>query len=119
MMRTRHRMGIASLLVLALLAVPSGGVLADPVDDAKRAGSIGERPDGYLGVVGEDAGSEVSALVDEINERRRQEYLEIARKNGISVEAVSVLAGAKLVERTPPGQYVMTSLGRWIRKPAP
>jgi uncharacterized protein YdbL (DUF1318 family) len=112
-------MGFAALLALVLLALPSSSVLADPLDDAKRAGSVGERPDGYLGAVGEGAGAEVEALVDEINGKRRERYSEIARKNGTRLEAVAALAGAKLVEKTAPGQYVMTSSGKWIRKPAP
>jgi uncharacterized protein YdbL (DUF1318 family) len=119
MTRIRHRIGIAVLLALVLLAVPSGGVLAGPLDDAKRAGSVGERPDGYLGVVDEDAGAEMWALVDEINGKRREKYREIAAKNGTSVEAVAALAGAKLAEKTPPGQYLMTLSGKWVRKPAP
>ena len=80
MKRTCHRIGIATLLVLALLALPSGGVLAEALDDAKRTGSVGERPDGYLGAVDEDAGAEVKALVEEINGKRRERYREIAEK---------------------------------------
>jgi uncharacterized protein YdbL (DUF1318 family) len=118
MRRTGHRIGIAALLALALLAVPSGGALADPLDDAKQAGSVGERPDGYLGLVDENAGAEVKALVAEINGKRRERYGEIAKRNGTKVEAVAALAGAKLVEKAPPGQYVMTTSGKWVRKPA-
>ena len=118
MRRTCHRIGIAALLALALLAVPSGSVLADQLGDAKKAGSVGERPDGYLGVVAANAGAGVPALVEEINGKRRQRYREIARRNGTTAEAVAALAGAKLVEKAPPGQYVMTASGRWIRKPA-
>jgi uncharacterized protein YdbL (DUF1318 family) len=116
MTRTSHRMGIAALLVLALLAVPSGGVLADQLTDAKRTGSVGERPDGYLGLVDQNAGAEVKALVQEINAKRRAGYSAIAKKNGTSVAAVAALAGGKLVAKAPPGEYVMTSSGKWIRK---
>ena len=62
MRRTCHRIGFAALLALALLAVPSSLVLADQLGDAKKAGSVGERPDGYLGVVSRNAGAEVKAL---------------------------------------------------------
>jgi uncharacterized protein YdbL (DUF1318 family) len=118
MRRTGHRIGIATLLVFALLAVPSGGVLAEPLADAKKAGSVGERPDGYLGLVGNDAGAEVKALVQDINGKRREKYGAIAKKNGTSVTAVAALAGAKLVEKARPGEYVMTSSGKWVRKTA-
>ena len=117
MRRTCHRIGIAALLALALLAVPAGLVLADQLGDAKKAGSVGERPDGYLGVVDKNAGPEVKALVEEINQKRREKYDAIAEKRGTSVEAVAALAGAKLVENASPGEYVMTSSGKWIQKP--
>lgn len=116
MRRTCHRIGIAALLALALVAVPSGLALADALGDAKQAGSVGERPDGYLGVVAGGAGANVQALVDEINGKRRQEYSAIAQRRGTSVDAVAALAGKKWIEKTPPGQYVMTTSGKWVRK---
>jgi uncharacterized protein YdbL (DUF1318 family) len=115
MRRTSHRIGIAALLALALLAVPTGVALADPLADAKRAGTVGERPDGYLGVVG-NASPQVTALVQDINGKRRKQYQAIANKRGTSVAAVAALAGAKLVENAAPGEYVMTSSGNWVRK---
>ena len=118
MRRTCHRIGFAALLALALLAVPSGLALADQLGDAKKAGSVGERPDGYLGVVDNNAGPEVKALVKEINEKRREKYGAIAKKRGTSVKAVAALAGEKWIKKTPPGQYVMTSSGKWKQKPA-
>ncbi len=118
MTRTCYRIGIAALVALALLAVPSGGVLANPLDDAKKTGSVGERPDGYLGVVGGNAGADVITLVQETNGKRRNRYSEIGRKNGMSVESVAARAGAKLVKNASPGEYVMTSSGKWIQKPA-
>jgi uncharacterized protein YdbL (DUF1318 family) len=115
---TFHRIGIATLLVLALLAVPSGFALADQLGAAKKAGSVGERPDGYLGVVDKSAGPEVKALVEKINAKRQEKYAGIAKKRGTSVKAVAALAGAKLVENASPGEYVMTSSGKWKQKPA-
>ncbi len=116
MRRTCQRIGIIVLTALALLAVPSVGALANPLDDAKSAGKVGERPDGYIGEVARDAGPDVKALVQEINAKRKQSYGQIAKKRGTSVEAVAALAGAKLVNGAPPGQYVMTASGQWIRK---
>ena len=115
MRRTGLHIGIASLLVVALLAVPAGVALADPLGDAKRAGSVGERPDGYLGVVG-NANPQVMALVQDINGKRRQKYSAIAKKNGTSVAAVAALAGSKLVANAAPGEYVMSDSGQWVRK---
>jgi uncharacterized protein YdbL (DUF1318 family) len=94
--------------------VPTGGVWADQLGDAKKAGTVGERPDGYLGVV--SGGAEVKALVEQINGKRREKYRGIAQKRGTSVKAVAALAGAKLIENAAPGEYVMTSSGKWTRK---
>jgi len=116
MRRTCYRIGIIVLTALALLAVPSGVVLADQLDVAKKAGSVGERPDGYLGVVTKDAGPDVKALVKKINAKRKQSYTEIAKKRGTTVEAVAALAGKKLVNGAPAGHYVMTKSGKWVRK---
>ena len=117
MRRTCHRIGFAALLALALLAVPSGSVLADQLGNAKKAGSVGERPDGYLGVVDKSAGPEVKALVEEINQKRREKYAAIGKKRGTSGKAVAALAGAKLVKNASPGEYVMTNSGKWSQKP--
>lgn len=116
MRRSFYRIGIIALTALALLAVPSGSVQASQLDDAKKAGSVGERPDGYLGVVAKDAGPDVKALVKQINAKRKQSYGQIAKKRGASVEEVAALAGAKLVNGAPPGHYVMTKSGKWVRK---
>jgi uncharacterized protein YdbL (DUF1318 family) len=58
----------------------------------------------------------VKQLVQDVNARRRQKYAEIAAQNGTAVDAVAALAGAKLIERTPPGQYVMNAQGHWEKK---
>jgi uncharacterized protein YdbL (DUF1318 family) len=113
----RSAFSIAAFGVLAtvfLLAVAPGAG-AEPLDAAKAAGQVGERPDGYLGVVNAGAPG-AKALVDEVNAKRRAKYAEIAQQNGTALEAVAALAGAKLVERTPAGQFVMGSDGRWKKK---
>ncbi len=54
----------------------------DPAYQAARAaGQIGEKPDGYLGIVGASS-STLQAIVDDINMRRRAVYTERARNAG-------------------------------------
>jgi uncharacterized protein YdbL (DUF1318 family) len=48
--------------------------------------------------------------------RKLRSIAEIAKKRGTSVDAVAGLAGQKLVQRTPGGQYVRGSDGRWLKK---
>lgn len=104
---------LASALLL-LVAVP--GAQANELDSAKAAGQVGERPDGYIGLVDANAPPAVKQLVDSVNAKRKAEYTRIAKQNGTAVDAVAALAGAKLIERTPPGQYVMGVDVRWVKK---
>jgi uncharacterized protein YdbL (DUF1318 family) len=108
-----------AVVLLALIALPPGGSFAGELENAKQAGSVGERPDGYLGVVDKNAGAAIEQMVEEINGKRREKYAAIAKKNGTTVKAVAALAGAKLIEKAAPGEYVMRPSGKWIRVPAP
>lgn len=107
--------GLALVAALLLLAA-APDAWAEDLDAAKAAGWVGERPDGFIGLVSGSAPPTAKQLVDDVNIRRRQKYIEIARQNRTVFDAVAALAGAKLVERTPPGQYVMTPDGRWLKK---
>jgi uncharacterized protein len=107
------RFAAAALLALSLLAAPAH---ADALDDAKAAGQVGERIDGYLGVVDANAPASVRALVDQINARREAKYKEIADKQGAPVAAVAQITGKRLIERAPAGQYVLGADGQWRQK---
>ena len=115
-MRSALSMLALTLATLTLLVAPAPGAWAEEIDDAKAAGWIGERPDGFLGIVNPDAPADVKKLVTEINARRKQKYAEIAKENGTAIDAVAALAGAKVIERTTAGQYVMGTDGRWKKK---
>jgi uncharacterized protein YdbL (DUF1318 family) len=104
---------LATLLLLLLAAAPAAR--ADDLDAAKAAGHVGERADGYLGVVS-GAPASAQAVVADVNAKRRAKYAEIAKQNGTDVASVAAIAGAKLIERTPSGQYVMGADGRWTKK---
>jgi uncharacterized protein YdbL (DUF1318 family) len=104
---------LVGTFLLALAAAPA---LAADLDAAKDAGQVGERADGYVGLVDASAPDEVKALVKRVNEGRRAKYREIARKRDVPLEAVAVQAGAKLIERAQPGHYVMDASETWKRK---
>ena len=103
--------------VAALFACAAAPAFAQAtLEDAQAAGLIGERPDGLVGVVDGNAPADVVALVDDINRQRMSYYAEVAAGNNSTVEQVQAVAGAELIERTPPGQFVMNAAGRWIQK---
>ena len=104
------RIAIASLALLA--ATPA---LATPLDDAKRAGQVGEQADGYLGVV-PGAPASARALADRINAERAEHYAGIAAKTGTSPAAVAAQAGQKLIARASPGEWVRDADGKWRQR---
>jgi uncharacterized protein len=101
------------LFMLCLTVLP---VAAQSLDEAKAAGQVGERIDGYVGVVDASTPGDVRAMVDQVNAERREKYAEIAAERGTSVEAVAQIAGQKLIARAPGGQYVLGADGQWRQK---
>ena len=72
----------------------SPSVWALDIHQAKSQGLVGERLDGYLGIVKSSAG--VKSLVDKVNKGRRDYYKDIAKRNGTSQNVVEALAGKKV-----------------------
>jgi uncharacterized protein YdbL (DUF1318 family) len=101
------------ILVLFTLIL-SFSSFAIELSDAKEQGLIGEQSNGLLGVV--ESSKEVEALVVDINARRLAKYAQIAEKNAMTVEQVSLLAGEKTIKKTPAGQYIQNASGQWVVK---
>ena len=89
-------------------------LLALTLEEAKSKSLVGEKSNGYVGLVSPGNG-EAQALTNEVNQKRRQAYEEIARRNGTSLNAVETLAGEKAVANTKPGNFVEGSAG-WVKK---
>ncbi len=101
--------------LVAALALPAASAELD-LDTAKRQGLVGEKVDGFVGIVVAKPTGPVAALVENVNARRRAHYEAIAKKNGTAVDAVAKLAGAKLIERASPGEWVTDADGNWRKK---
>jgi uncharacterized protein YdbL (DUF1318 family) len=112
-MRWMVRIGAIVLMAAGLGISPAE---AGALEDAKAEGLVGERIDGYLGVVDSGAPGSVRSMVDQINAEREAKYAEIAKKQGAPVAAVAQIAGKKLIERAPSGEYVMGADGQWRQK---
>jgi uncharacterized protein YdbL (DUF1318 family) len=84
------------------------------LEQAKDQGLVGEMPNGYLGVV--VASSEVSSLVEMVNKKRKNIYLNLARKNKITMQQVTKLAGEKSLAKTQSGHLIKNSSGQWVKK---
>lgn len=92
---------------------PSSG---SPValDEAKARGLVGEMANGYLGLVHHPT-PETQPLVASVNEKRRQAYGDIAKRNRTTIEAVEGLAGEKAIKMTLRGHFI-EGPGGWIKK---
>jgi|SRR3990167_9259333 hypothetical protein len=101
---------------LAAFAFAPPASAGDPVIDAAiAAGEVGERIDGYLGVVG-TADAATVRKVQDINNRRRAVYEQTAKDNNTTVQIVAQLAGEKQIAKLEAGQYYMDASGVWQRK---
>ena len=108
----------AALAVLFLcLALPTSIAHADALDDARSAGLIGERPDGYVDAVTPNPPANIQQLISEINAQRRKVYQQLAGEKGVPVEEVAALAAEKTIaQRLQPGMFYMNSSGQWVQK---
>lgn len=114
-----NRKNSVLLPLLAFLAIfpalLAGPAMADSLDDAKRSGLVGETLRGYIAPVTAPSAS-TTRLVNDINQRRKAAYEDIAKKNGIPIQQVEALTGKRIIERAPAGTFYQDSSGNWIRK---
>ena len=115
-MITRRRFAAVLLGTVLLAAHGTPAFAQEGVAAAKASGLIGERPDGLLGLVTAQVPADVRALVDRVNAERRAQYQQVAQSTGRSLQEVQAVAGQRLVQATPAGQFVMDGAGQWQRK---
>lgn len=110
---------ILAILVAASI-LGSGAVMspanADPLDDFRNAGVIGERFDGYLEVRDPAAGADARALIRDVNERRRAVYTKRASEQGVSPDAVGRVYAQRIVAEVPRGVWIKREDGSWAQK---
>ena len=101
--------------MLGLLASPAAAQ-RDPAYQAARAsGQVGEKMDGYLGIVG-DASPALQAMVNDINNRRRAVYSEQAQANEATLEQFAFTSGCLAIARTVPGEMYQAPNGSWQQR---
>ena len=98
---------------LALLAGP--GQAQDAVISARASGIIGERYDGYLGVVATLTPS-LRSQVAAINIKRRALFSDLAARRGVSAQDVGVAAACALLGRVAIGEAYQLADGQWRRR---
>src|SRR5687768_1653048 len=92
------KMLVFATLLGAMMTFPA---LAIDLDSARASGKVGEKLDGYA--VALDNSPDVTSLVADVNNRRRQEYAKISQENGQPASVVGKLAAAQIINRLPAG----------------
>ena len=108
---------LISLALLACLAVPAMAQEAPAIAQARAAGAVGERFDGYLGVVGSVPES-IRRQAGAINIKRRSLYSGLAARKGVSTEEVGLTAACSLLRRVKAGEVYFLAEGGWRRRAA-
>ncbi len=97
------------IVILGLLtALPA---FALDLHQARGAGILGEKPDGYVEVLKKSP--EAEALADEVNQKRLQEYTRISKQNDQPVDVVAKIAAEKIINGLKPGEYYQDTSGDW------
>lgn len=112
--RLRH--ALAVLMAAAALMVAASPAFALDLDAAKAQGLLGETAQGYVAAPAPSPNPEVAQLAASVNLERKARYTDIAAQQGTTLTVVEQLAGAKLIEQAPAGQYVRDASGTWRRK---
>lgn len=101
----------------ALIVVGGLGTAAwaqrDPAYEAARSsGQVGEKMDGYLGIVGTPSET-LQRMVNDINIKRRAVYAEKAKAANATLEEYALTAGCLAIARTVPGEKYQAPDGTW------
>lgn len=106
-------------LAAAGFALAAGGLAApahaqrDPAYEAAReSGKVGEKMDGYLGIVGASTPA-LQRMVNDINIKRRAVYAAKAQEANATIEEYALTAGCIAIARTEPGEKYQAPDGSW------
>jgi uncharacterized protein YdbL (DUF1318 family) len=101
-----------------LIAVAGAAMAQSAYFDARAAGQVGERFDGYLGYALVQPGPQARVQTEAINIRRRALYSDLGQRRGVSPQEVGITAGCTLLARVQVGESYMLADGQWRRRAA-
>ena len=112
-------MRVMLALALAAVSVPASIAAqeASAIVQARAAGAIGERYDGYIGYVAAPSAS-LRRQVGAVNIKRRALYSDLAARRGVAAQEVGISAGCALLGRVGPGEAYQLGEGGWRRRAA-
>ncbi|MDQ3078202.1 MAG: YdbL family protein [Pseudomonadota bacterium] len=110
-------MRVALIGMAITAAAPLSAAAQEPtiIVQARSAGEVGERFDGYLGVVAAAPGP-VQSRVRAVNIKRRALYTNLAMRRGVSAQEVGITAACTLLGRVGVGQAYLLGDNQWRRR---
>lgn len=115
---SRLGLGAAALGLAAAglaLSVPATAQRDPGYQAARDAGQIGEKMDGYLGIVG-SGDAALRAMVDDLNIKRRANYASRAQSQNATLEEYAFTQGCILIARTAAGEMYQAPDGSWQKR---
>jgi len=110
--------GIAAAMAVIGIAGAAYAQARDPAYAAARsAGQVGEKVDGYLGVVGSQSAA-VQAVVRDINIKRKAFYTQSVADGSATIEQFAFTAGCNAIAQTKPGEKYQAPDGSWQTRTA-
>ena len=109
--------GASAALALVGFAAPVLAQRAPAYAEARAAGDVGEKMDGYLGIVGAET-AELRRLVNDINIKRRAVYSQRAQATSATLEEYALTAGCQAILATAPGEKYQAPDGSWKTRTA-
>lgn len=110
-MKTATRL-VAATLAIAALATPAVAQRDPAYAAARAAGQVGEKVDGYLGIVS-GGGAQLQAIVNDINIKRRAVYSQKAKAANATLDEYALTAGCQAIAATRPGEKYQAPDGGW------
>ena len=107
--------GVLAALTLGVAAAPAQAQRDPAYAEARSSGQIGEKMDGYLGIVVAET-PELRRLVSDINIKRRAVYSERAQENKVTLEEYAFAAGCQAILKTSPGEKYQAPDGSWATR---
>lgn len=103
--------------MLSITAIGNSFAASTVVESAKADCTVGERIDGYIGVVdGASASQVVLREIRAINQQRKAAYTDLARRNGVTIDDAAMLTAERLINDAPSGHCVQNTNGGWVEK---
>ncbi|MFN4114572.1 MAG: YdbL family protein [Sphingomonadaceae bacterium] len=110
--RSRMLAGAFAILAIGGLATAASAQRDPAYEAARSSGEVGEKMDGYLGIVGQPSDA-LQRMVNNINIKRREVYAERAKAAKATLEEYALTAGCLAIARTVPGEKYQAPDGSW------